>query len=229
MASLAIANDADIAKRAGFIMMLRNCGIMDHRVLKAIESVPRRVFLGALYQTHGYEDRLFPIECGQMSTSPTMIGRLITLLDLNEKHRVMEIGTGTGYMSAILAHLCQSVVSVERYKTLVALAQDRFEALKIDNIELVHGDGLVLNDSEFDEFGAEASYDRIVLTGSVTKVPSFLFNCLSPGGKLVAPISSSKGDPCNLMVYDWAGREKREVCYGQFRFFPLTPGVAVKL
>ncbi|WP_310620392.1 protein-L-isoaspartate O-methyltransferase family protein [Flexibacterium corallicola] len=211
--------------RAGWIMGLRTAGVLDRNVLKALENVPRKLFLNASQQRYLYEDRAFPIDCGQMSTAPSTIGKTAAFLKLGNNHSLLEIGTGSGYQTAVLSCIAGSILSMERYKSLVLLARDRVDACKLSNVKIVQGDGLSQMPSFEDD---DTIYDRILLNGAVERVPDFLFGRLSYGGRLIAPIKDEE-HMCSLIAYEKEGENLQEEHLGKFRFISLTPGTAVKL
>ncbi len=161
------------------IMRLRSRGISDNHVLRAIETVPRKYFVSDNLWDKAYEDQALPIACGQ-TLSPTMsIAMMTQALNIHEGHKLLEIGTGSGYHASILSKMVTRVYSIERYHKLLAKAEDRFAKLDIVNIVTRHGDG---------RYGwkGQAPFDRIILTCGVKSVPKKLKDQLAPGGVMVA-------------------------------------------
>lgn len=218
------AYEAERERRAAWVMDLRSRGVSDYAVLGALEAVDRKLFLYAKHQSHAYEDRAFPIDCGQMSTAPSMVGKICGLMELKGDHRILEIGTGSGYQSAILSKLAGEIVTLERYRTLAELAEDRIRSSKITNVTVIHGDGL----SAVDEEEERGLFDRIILNGSVERLPAFLLDDLHPGGKIFVPLRGNERLPV-FTVFEKAGRSTEQKALGGFRFLPLTPGIAAKL
>ncbi|WP_417683932.1 protein-L-isoaspartate(D-aspartate) O-methyltransferase [Roseibium sp.] len=187
MSSLKLPEDAravdtdEAQARAQLILSLRGQGIGDRAVLSAVERVPRRLFLAAVHHQFAYEDSILPIECGQVVLAPSFVARIVQALRVEARHKVLEIGTGSGYQAAILAHVAGSVDSIDRYRTLATLAAQRTAALKLSNVRVHEGDGL-------DGLKARAPFDRIILTGAVNAVPEALLNQLAPDGILIAPV-----------------------------------------
>lgn len=165
------------------VMELRGQGITDQRVLSAMERTPRELFVEEPFAATAYENIALPIACGQTISQPYIVAYMTEQLAVDGKHRVLEIGTGSGYQSAVLAPLCRMVYTVERHKPLLKSAEARFNALKIHNIVVRHADGL-------GGWPEQAPFDRILLTAAVSEVPQTLLDQLKPGGMLVAPLST---------------------------------------
>ncbi|GAA0542632.1 protein-L-isoaspartate(D-aspartate) O-methyltransferase [Rhizomicrobium palustre] len=163
------------------VMALRKQGITDARVLSAVEVTPREVFVGEAFEHAAYDNSALPIACGQTISQPYVVAMSTLALELSPTHRVLEIGTGSGYQAAVLARLCRRVYSVERHRALHLEAERRFKALKIENIATKLGDG-------FKGWPEQAPFDRILLTAAVPEVPAALVEQLKLGGILVAPI-----------------------------------------
>lgn len=219
-------DDEDATERAvsereaclGLILELRSQGIRDRRLLSAIERVPRRLFLSARQRTLAYVDTQLPIECGQSTSAPSILARMVEALVVEPGNRVLHVGTGSGYQAAILAHLAGTVVSAERYRTLVDLARQRLATLKLGNVELRHADGLVVPEGE-------EPYDRILVSGAVEEVPAELRSALAPNGFLVVPVGPSGGEQ-QLQRVPARGAP---VDLGKVRLVPLTRGLATRL
>lgn len=156
-------------------------GLADRRILGAIETLPRSLFVAAPHRGRALTDRPIPIECGQTSDAPSVAGLAYQAAEIAPEHRVLEIGTGSGWGTAILAGLCTKVYTVERFRTLADLAAERFATLAIDNVVASVHDGL-------EGFARHAPFHRIVVDGAVEEVPRALFDQLAPQGILVAPI-----------------------------------------
>ncbi|WP_417670460.1 protein-L-isoaspartate(D-aspartate) O-methyltransferase [Roseibium sp.] len=216
------AVDQDEAQaRAQLILTLRGQGISDRAVLSAMERVPRRLFLAAAHHPLAYEDSVLPIECGQVVLAPSFVARVVQALQVEERHRVLEIGTGSGYQAAILAHLAGSVDSIDRYRTLASLASQRTAALKLANVRVHDGDGLA-------GLKQRAPFDRIILTGAVSDVPEILLSQLAPDGVLIAPIGQPGEIQMLVRIRRSEGGDQREELE-PVRMVALTAGRAEQL
>lgn len=224
--------------RAAFVLALRSRGIGSRSVLSAIERVPRRLFLAAVHHKLAYEDAAVPIECGQLATAPSFVARIAQDLLIGPEHSVLEIGTGSGYQAAVLAHLAAEVHSVERYKSLADLARQRLAALRLNNVTVHHGDGVALwkddSDIEDDIAGEEGGlgplrgrgpFDRIVLNGAMTKIPEAVLKCLAPNGILMMLVGE-KGELQKLTRVSRAEDGDRTEVLDVRRGISLVPGVA---
>jgi protein-L-isoaspartate(D-aspartate) O-methyltransferase len=165
------------------VMELRGQGITDQRVLSALERTPRDLFVEEPFQPTAYENIALPIACGQTISQPYIVAYMTEALQLEQKHRVLEIGTGSGYQAAVLAPLCRMIYTIERHRPLLKAAEARFKALKLHNIVVRHGDGLA-------GWPEQAPFDRILLTAAISEIPEVLIDQLKPGGILIAPLSA---------------------------------------
>ena len=168
----------DIAK---LIEELRSEGIRDERVLAAIAATPRETFVEEGYERFAFADRALPIACGQTISQPYIVAYMTEALDIDANSRVLEIGTGSGYQTAILARLAREVFTVERHKPLLEQAIGRFAELGLRNIQTRHGDG-------YEGWREKAPFDRIVVTAAFPEIPPSLKEQLKPGGILVSPV-----------------------------------------
>lgn len=166
-------------ERIDMIMALRGRGVSDNAVLRAMELVPRKRFVGLSHAAKAYEDRSLPIACGQEISPPFDVAIMTQVLDLEPEHKLLEIGTGSGYHAAVLSQICRRVYSVERYHGLLSAAEACFVDVGIHNVVTRHGDG---------RFGwpGQAPFDRILVSCGVRAVPPGLLDQLAPGGKMVA-------------------------------------------
>jgi len=164
------------------VMALRKQGITDKRVLEAIEKTPREVFVEDAFEMSAYENTALPIACGQTISQPYVVAYMTEALQLDEKMRVLEIGTGSGYQAAVLAPLCRRVYSIERHRPLLRKAEERFRKLRLDNITTRFGDG-------FKGWAEQAPFDRIIITAAVPEVPESLIEQLKTGGMMIAPVA----------------------------------------
>ena len=164
------------------VMELRGQGITDQRVLSAIERTPRDLFVDEPFQATAYENIALPIACGQTISQPYIVAYMSEVLEVDARHRVLEIGTGSGYQAAVLSPLCRMVYTVERHRPLLKVAEARFKALNLHNIVVRHGDGSA-------GWAEQAPFDRILITAAVSEIPPSLIEQLKPSGILVAPLS----------------------------------------
>jgi len=160
---------------------LRSQGIADERVLEAISQVPREKFVDEAFEHKAWENVALPIGQGQTISQPYMVARMTELLELTPESRVLEIGTGSGYQTAILAHLVHHVCSVERIKSLQWLARRRLKQLDLHNVSTRHGDG-------WQGWQARAPFDAIIVTAAPLEIPAALLSQLANGGILVLPV-----------------------------------------
>jgi len=168
------------------VMALRGQGISDQRVLEAMEKTPRELFVEKPFEASAYENTALPIACGQTISQPFIVAYITQALEVTSKHRVLEIGTGSGYQAAVLAHLAGWVYTVERHRPLLDGAKQRFSKLKLHNVVVRHSDGLK-------GWPEQAPFDRIVLSAAVEEVPQTLIDQLKPGGILIAPVGQLAG------------------------------------
>jgi protein-L-isoaspartate(D-aspartate) O-methyltransferase len=208
--------DADRIAIARLILDLRRSGIHDRRILSAIESVPRRLFLSARYHDQAYANRAVPIECGQTISQPTVVAMMTEALSVTPESRVLEIGTGSGYQAAVLARLAAHVFTIERYEQLAMLAKERLEVLRIRNVSVRVGDG-------GDGWPEEAPFDRIMITAAAERIPAALFAQLTENGVMVAPVGSRHGVQ-TLKRYERTAGEIVEKTHADVRFVPLITG-----
>src|SRR5271170_6063697 len=136
------ADQAADVERMGFQLALRRRGISDQAVLRAMDEVPREYFVAAEFTDSAYADQALPIACGQTISQPYVVAYMTEKLELEPRHRVLEIGTGSGYQAAVLSRIVREVVSIERYRTLADAARDRLKTLGYANVIILTGDGL---------------------------------------------------------------------------------------
>ena len=141
-ARVKVAGDGADVERMEFQLALHRRGISDKAVLRAMDEVPREHFVTAEFADSAYADQALPIACGQTISQPYVVGYMTEQLDLEPHHRVLEVGTGSGYQAAVLSRIAREVVSVERYRTLATTARERLKTLGYDNVAVVVGDGL---------------------------------------------------------------------------------------
>jgi protein-L-isoaspartate(D-aspartate) O-methyltransferase len=156
-------------------------GIKEERVLRAMRKVPRHLFVDESIQYKAYEDMALPIGEGQTISQPYMVAIMTELLELKGNEKVLEIGTGSGYQAAVLAELAREIYTIERFETLVHMAQENFRSLGCVNIYVKVGDGTL-------GWPEEAPFDRIMITAGTPRIPDPLIQQLSQGGIIVAPV-----------------------------------------
>lgn len=204
-----------------FQLNLRRRGISDQAVLRAMEEIPRELFVEAADRDDAYRDSALGIVCGQTISQPFVVAYMTEQLQLQKDHRVLEIGTGSGYQAAILSRLGGQVLTVERYRTLADRARGRLAELGCDNVEVVLGDGFAVPADAGD-------FDRILVTAAMEQIPEALTQRLEPGGVLIAPVGPQQGTQTLIrMVRTDAGFERRELV--EVRFVPALPGIAREL
>ena len=203
---------------ARLILSLRSQGVTDPKVLNALEATPRDLFVPELFQERAWEDSALPIACGQTISQPFIVGVMTQALALEPRHRVLEIGTGSGYQTAVLAKLARYVYTVERYRTLLSEAEARLKALDVQNVITRFGDGA-------EGWPEQAPFDRIIVTAAAPEEPRALFAQLKPNGILVAPVGRGAVQALRRYVGDGQnGFRREELC--DVRFVPLLEGVA---
>jgi protein-L-isoaspartate(D-aspartate) O-methyltransferase len=177
----------DDHRKIQLLMALRNQGVRDQRVLEAIETVPREIFLEEIFAGRAYDDNALPIACGQTISQPFIVAFMTDRLKLDKRHKVLEIGTGSGYQTAVLAQLCRRVYTIERYRSLLKEAEGRFAALKLTNVTSMTGDGSK-------GWPMQAPFDRIIVTAAAPELPQRLIEQLAVGGVMVVPVDVAQGD-----------------------------------
>ena len=216
---------SDDHRPVALVMALRGQGISDARVLAALETTPRDMFVDELFRSSAYENSALPIACGQTISQPYIVAYMSEVLEVDAKHRVLEIGTGSGYQAAVLSKLCRMVYTVERHRPLLKTAEQRFAALKLNNIVTRCADGHL-------GWPEQAPFDRIMLTAAVAEIPQSLTDQLKPGGILVAPVggpSSSESISQYLVkIIRTDGTTKRDVLI-PVAFVPMVAGLPKEL
>ncbi len=201
------------ARKIRLVLDLRRAGITDTRVLAAVERVPRELFAPTAFRDQAYENTALPIGCHQTLSAPLVVARMTEALQVGERMKVLEIGTGSGYQAAILARLCRRVYTIERHRDLAEDAERRFMALQLTNVTGRRGDGT---------FGwpEQAPFERIIVTAAADDVPPVLAGQLAPGGLMVVPIDDGAGGHRLVRVRKLAsGLDTDDL--GPIRFVPL--------
>jgi protein-L-isoaspartate(D-aspartate) O-methyltransferase len=212
---------ADV-ERMEFQLSLRRRGISNQAVLRAMDEVPREYFVTAAFVGSAYADQALPIDCGQTISQPYVVAYMTELLEIEPQHRVLEIGTGSGYQAAILSRLAREVVTIERYRTLADMARDRIKTLGYANISALVGDGMK---------GApgQALFDRIIVTAAAAEAPQALIDQLAEGGKMVLPVGPRDGPQYIVKLTKSAGGRLTRENLIAVRFVPLLRGQAREL
>jgi protein-L-isoaspartate(D-aspartate) O-methyltransferase len=211
----------DNVGRMQFLLALRKRGISDPAVLRAMDQVPREHFVESGFLESAYADQALPIACGQTISQPYVVAYMTEQLCVEPHHRILEVGTGSGYQAAILSRLAREVMTVERYRTLAEAARIRLATLGYDNVEVRVGDGLV-------GLPERAPFDRIIVTAAAEKIPDDLVAQLADNGVMVLPLGPHSGSQ------QLAKLTKKDAGYVQedligVRFVPLLPGKAREL
>jgi len=209
------------AERMEFLLSLRRRGISDQAVLRAIDAVPREKFVLAEFADAAYADQAMPIACGQTISQPYVVAYMTEQLGVTDQHRVLEVGTGSGYQAAILSQLAGQVFTVERYRTLAESARKVLTELGYDNVAVIAGDGLK-------GVPEHAPYDRIIVTAAAETIPQALVDELAVGGVMILPLGEHEG-PQRLvkLARNAEGITQEDLIW--VRFVPLLPGQAREL
>ena len=202
-------------EKAQLIMTLRGMGILDAATLGALEQVPRELFIPPALRSHSYENASLPIAYDQTISQPYVIARMTEALRLGGRELVLEIGCGSGYQAAILAHLCRRVYTMERLKPLLVDAENRLRDLRISNISFRLGDGSK-------GWPEAAPFDRIILTCGCDNIPDILLQQLKIGGIMVAPEGQGKSQQLVVVTRHETGFER--VLLMPVTFVPLIGG-----
>ena len=204
-------------RRIKLIMDLRRRGIADPRVLDAIERTPREMFVPNALRDAAYDDRALPIDCDQTISQPYIVAYMTEQAKIDDRCKLLEIGTGSGYQTAILSRLARRVYTIERHPRLAKTAEAAFETLGLANIVPMIGDGAK-------GWPAQAPFDRILVTAAAPARPAALLDQLKEGGVLIAPVG--EGGAETLIRYEKAAEGVREERLLPVRFVPLREGVA---
>jgi len=203
--------------RERLVQRLQDQGILDERVLDRIRSVPRHLFMDEALATRAYEDTALPIGFGQTISQPYIVARMTEqLLTAGPVRRVLEVGTGCGYQTAVLAPLVEEIYSVERIAALLGRARRTLRELKIRNANFRHADGNI-------GWAARAPFDGILVTAAPHAVPSALFEQLALGGRLIAPVGPEGRQ--ELIRYTKTEKRVERESLGPVSFVPLLSGL----
>ena len=201
---------------AQLLLELRKGGVTDLSVLNIIEKTPRELFLAKPFQSRAYENVALPIGHQQTVSQPLIVGLMTQALELSDRMKVLEIGTGSGYQSVVLAPLCRRVYTIERHPPLMRQAEERFKKLGISNITSIIGDGSA-------GWPKQSPFERIIVTAAAEDVPDMLLEQLAIGGKMILPIGSNESDQrLTKVIRTKTGAETSDL--GPVRFVPLIAG-----
>lgn len=198
---------------------LNRAGVRDRDVLLAIATVPREHFVPPSLRSVAWADRALPIGAGQTISQPLVVGLMTQALRLSGRERVLEIGTGSGYQTAILCELAGWVLSIERHRSLALAAQRRLTELGYRNLAIIVADGS-------EGWAPAAPYDRILVTAAAREIPAALLEQLAPtdGARLVVPVGPPEEQ--DLLVIERQGGQLRQHSLGPVRFVPLISGTS---
>ena len=203
--------------RERLIQRLVEQGIRNPAVLEQIRSVPRHMFVDEALATRAYEDTALPIGLGQTISQPYVVARMTeALLEGTPPRKILEVGTGCGYQTAVLSPLVSAIYSIERIGELLAKTRIRLRDLTIRNVQFRHGDG-------FKGWVAHAPYDAIIVAAAPEVIPDALLKQLAPGGRLIAPIGPEGRQELRRVVR--RGEEFTQEMLGLVSFVPLLKGL----
>ncbi len=204
--------------RDRLVERLRRQGISDERVLEAIRQVPRHIFVDEALASRAYEDSALPIGLGQTISQPGVVALMSqSLMDGQTPHRVLEVGTGCGYQTAVIARLVPQVYSIERLRPLIERAHSHLLALRLRNVRLKYGDGML-------GWPERAPFDGILVTAAPSRVPEQLLEQLTPGGCLVLPLGGPAGQKLVRIRRKSNGFEQESL--GPVSFVPMLGGTS---
>ena len=203
-------------RKIRLIMDLRRAGVVDTRVLAAIERIPREAFVPHPFQDQSYENTALPIGQNQTISQPLVVALMTQALELGERQKVLEIGTGSGYQAAVLSKLCRRVYTIERHKPLLLEAEHRFRSLHVHNVTAICGDGTR-------GWPEQAPFDRILVTAAAAEMPHTLLDQLADNGVMVLPVGNQGGEQVIVRIRKKAGRPHAENLF-PVRFVPLVDG-----
>ncbi len=207
-------------RKIRLLMKLRQAGISDTKVLAAVERVPREAFVPENFLDQAYEDMALPIGLDQTISQPYVVARMTETLELSDRHKVLEIGTGSGYQTAILARLCRRVYSIERHKPLLDQALTRLEGLRVRNVTAKAGDGTA-------GWPEQAPFERIIVTAAhpTESPPQDLLDQLADGGIMIIPLEDQRHMQHIYRVVR-TGDSFETTALFAVRFVPLVKGPA---
>ncbi len=209
-----MTNAIGVNDRVSLVMSLRKKGIGNVEILRAMELVPREYFTHPAFRDQAYYDIALPIDCGQTISQPYIVAYMSEALAVDNAQKILEIGTGSGYQTAVLSHLGRRIFTIETYRELHAAAQQKFDELELDNIVTRVGDG-------FEGWREQAPFDRIIVTAAAPEIPPPLLEQLALGGRLVMPVGDMRGNQkITIVERTNKGFEREQVL--PVRFVPLV-------
>lgn len=221
-----VAANQTIEARAALLLQLRRAGVRDIAIMRAFETVPREFFTPHRFRDLAARNMALPIGCGQTMPAPAILARRFEALGLEPHHRVLEIGTGSGYGAAVLSKLAREIVSIERFETLAIEATKRLASLDIKNVQVLFADG-------FAPEAALGAFDRIILHMSFRQAPQPLLDALTPGGVAIfgrlEPLADEKRPAERLSRVKRDGALWSETDLGPCRLRPALTGRAAAL
>ncbi|MDQ0561432.1 protein-L-isoaspartate(D-aspartate) O-methyltransferase [Rhizobium mesoamericanum] len=215
---------ARLVEKEGFaalVLRLRAEGVSDLDLLTAVEQTPRSLFVPPQFAEQAYSSRTIPIECGSFIEGVDFAVRVLHHLKIKPGQRVLEVGTGSGFMSAVMARMAERVLTIDRYKTLTASAQRRIDSLGLRNVIIRQADGSA-------GLQSEGTFDRILVTAAFNSMPRFYADQLVSGGSMIAPLMISENE-CRLVRLTKTGsRFEREELFDS-PYLPIVPRLASQL
>ena len=209
-------NDFNKNELLTLLFELKKYGIKDKNVLKAIEYIPRDFFIEKSIKSKSLMNVALPIDCGQTISQPLVVAKMTQELELSKNLRILEIGTGSGYQTAILSQLSRFVYTIERFKTLKIKAEKKFKSLNLNNVFTKHNDGGM-------GWPEQEPFDRILVTASAPEIPKILLKQLSVGGIMVVPVGEENTDQMLIKIIKKTKKlEKKNLM--KVRFVPLLEG-----
>jgi protein-L-isoaspartate(D-aspartate) O-methyltransferase len=206
---------------AALCLRLRARGVTSPELLNAIEQTPRHLFVPSDFLSSAWSSRTLPIECGAVMEGVDLAAQLIDLLKLKPSHRVLEIGTGSGFTAAVMGRIAERVLTVDRYRTLVNLAQERMDKLALRNVIVRQADGNV-------GLQGEGTFDRILITAGFSAFPRIYAEQLVSGGVMLAPVLGEDGVARMIRLVKAGSRFEREDLF-ETPFQPIVQQVAQTL
>jgi len=202
--------------RNKLVLDLKTKGIKDDNVLEAVKSVPRHLFMDSGFLDHAYQDKAFPISSGQTISQPFTVAFQTELLNVKKDHKILEIGTGSGYQAAILCHMGARVYTIERIKELFRKTSVFLPSINYRPKKMIYGDGYL-------GYSEEAPYDSIIVTAGASEIPEKLINQLKIGGRMVIPVGHEVQKM--KLVTKLSETDFETKIFGDFQFVPMLKNI----